>query len=158
LESKDIAPKKRLQIANTRHLPPTRAGLHRLSLERVLRALTAFDVFTEVYPGTFDNNEASRLFRNCPGGLWNWALFPTAEQFLKSAGALGHSLETGQPAHDHAFGQTVLAEARRITVKPRRHTTGREWTLLLTLAAAGMHVRRLPQAPAPHLSGAEGVD
>lgn len=107
MESKDIAPKKRLQIANTRHLPPTRAGLHRLSLERVLRALTAFDVFTEVYPGTFDNNEASRLFRNCPGGLWNWALFPTAEQFLKSAGALGHSLETGQPAHDHAFGQTV---------------------------------------------------
>jgi hypothetical protein len=84
-----------------------RAGLHPLSLERVLRALTAFGIFTEVQPGTFENNEASRLFRNRPGGLRNWVLFATSEQFLRSAAALGHSLATGQAAHEHVFGQTV---------------------------------------------------
>lgn len=84
-----------------------RAGLHPLSLERVLRALTAFGVFTELHPGTFGNNDASRLFRNRPGGLRNYALFATSEQYLRSAAALGHSLETGGAAHDHVFGQTV---------------------------------------------------
>ena len=84
-----------------------RAGLHPLSLERVLRALTAFGVFKEVQPGTFGNNEASLLFRNRPGGLRNYALFATSEQFQRSAAALGHSLETGGAAHDHVFGQTV---------------------------------------------------
>jgi hypothetical protein len=73
----------------------------------VLRALTAFGVFTEVTPGVFGNNEASRLFRDSSGGLRNWALFATSEQFLKSASALGHSLETGEAAHDHVFGQNV---------------------------------------------------
>jgi hypothetical protein len=84
-----------------------RAGLHPLSLERVLRALAAFGVFTEVHPGRFGNNEASLLFRNRPGGLRNWALFATSEHFLRSAAALGHSLETGEAAHDHVFGETV---------------------------------------------------
>lgn len=88
------------------------AGLHPLSLERVLRALTAFGVFSEVHSGTFGNNEASRLFRNRPGGLRNYALFATSEQFLRSAAALGHSLETGGAAHDHVFGQTVWGYMR----------------------------------------------
>jgi hypothetical protein len=46
------------------------------------------------------------LFRD-GGGLRNYALFATSEQFLKSAMALGHSLDTGQAAHDHALGQKV---------------------------------------------------
>ena len=120
-----------------------RAGLHPLSLERVLRALTAFGVFKEVQPGTFGNNEASRLFRNRPGGLRNYALFATSEQFQRSAAALGHSLETGGAAHDHVFGQTVWdyivitrgrphsivalrRYARTSIVNSLRHTIGRE--------------------------------
>jgi hypothetical protein len=83
------------------------AGLHPLSTVRVMRALTAFGVFREVAPCTFVNSEASSLFRDAPGGLRNYALFATSEQFLKSCGALGHSLETGQAAHDHALGQSV---------------------------------------------------
>jgi hypothetical protein len=55
----------------------------------------------------FANSDASSLFRDAPGGLRNYALFATSEQFLKSAAALGHSLETGQAAHDHAMGQKV---------------------------------------------------
>jgi hypothetical protein len=72
-----------------------------------MRALTAFGVFREVAPGTFANSEASSLFRDAPGGLRNYALFATSEQFLKSCAALGYSLETGQAAHDHALGQSV---------------------------------------------------
>jgi O-methyltransferase domain len=83
------------------------AGLHPLSTARALRALTAFGLFREVAPSVFDNSEASRLFRDAPGGLRNYGLFATSEQFLKSCAALGHSLETGQAAHDHALGQKV---------------------------------------------------
>ena len=72
-----------------------------------MRALTAFGVFREVAPSTFVNSEASSLFRDAPGGLRNYALFATSEQFLKSSAALGHSLETGRAAHDHALGQSV---------------------------------------------------
>ena len=85
----------------------SQAGLHPLSTVRALRALTAFGVFREVTPCTFTNSEASNLFRDVPGGLRNYALFATSEQFLKSSAALGHSLETGLAAHDHAFGQSV---------------------------------------------------
>lgn len=85
----------------------SQAGLHPLSTVRVMRALTAFGVFREVAPSTFVNTDASNLFRDAPGGLRNYALFATSEQFLKSSAALGHSLETGQAAHDHALGQKV---------------------------------------------------
>lgn len=72
-----------------------------------MRALSAFGVFREVAPSTFVNSEASSLFRDAPGGLRNYALFATSDQFLRSCAALGHSLETGQAAHDHALGQRV---------------------------------------------------
>jgi hypothetical protein len=83
------------------------SGLHPLSTIRALRALSAFGVFHEVAPSTFVNSEASRLFRDAPGCLRNWALFATSQQYVKSCAALGLSLETGQAAHDHAHGQSV---------------------------------------------------
>ena len=82
-------------------------GLHPLSTVRAMRALTAFAVFREVAPSTFVNSEVSTLFRDAPGGLRNYALFATSEQFVRSCAALGHSLETGQAAHDYALGQPV---------------------------------------------------
>jgi hypothetical protein len=84
----------------------SRAGLHPLSTVRALRALSAFGVFNELAPSMFANSDASRLFRE-GGGLRNYALFATSDQLLKSLAALGHSLETGQSAHDHALGQKV---------------------------------------------------
>jgi hypothetical protein len=72
-----------------------------------MRALTAFGVFREVSPSTFVNTEVSSLFRDAPGGIRNYALFATSEQYARSCAALGHSLSTGQPAHDHALGQSV---------------------------------------------------
>ncbi len=83
------------------------AGLNPLSTVRAMRALTAFGVFREVEPGTFVNSGASSLFRDAPEGLRNYALFATSDQFSRSCAALGHSLETGRAAHDHALGQSV---------------------------------------------------
>ena len=83
------------------------AGLHPLSTVRAMRALTAFGVFSEVAPSTFVNTEVSGLFRDAPGGLRNYALFATSDQFVRSCAALGRSLETGQAAHDYALGQSV---------------------------------------------------
>ncbi len=85
----------------------SQAGLHPLSVARAMRALTAFGVFREVAPSTFVNTGTSSLFRDAPGGLRNYALFATSEQCLKASAALGHSLETGQSAHEHALGQSV---------------------------------------------------
>lgn len=96
----DAGPTKAADLAR-------RAGLHPLSTTRALRALTAFGLFREVAPAVFANSDASSLFRDAPGCLRNWALFATSQQFLKSCVALGHSLETGQAAHDHALGQKV---------------------------------------------------
>ena len=85
----------------------SQAGLHPLSTVRAMRALTAFGVFREVAPSTFVNTEVSSLFRDAPGGLRNYALFATSDQFVRSCAALGRSLETGQAAHDYALGQSV---------------------------------------------------
>lgn len=85
----------------------SQTGLHPLSTVRAMRALTAFGVFREVAPSTFINTEVSSLFRDAPGCIRNYALFATSDQFVKSCAALGHSLETGQAAHDHAHGQKV---------------------------------------------------
>jgi hypothetical protein len=84
-----------------------KTGLDSLSLTRSLRALTSFGIFSEVAPGTFANNDASRLFRSQPGGLYHWTLFMTSDQVFKAAGALGHTLETGESAHDFAHGQRM---------------------------------------------------
>ena len=82
------------------------AGMNALSLTRTLRALTAFGTFHEVSPGVFANNSVSDLFRN-QGGLRNTALFYTSDHFRKSAVALGHSVETGEPATPYVFGKSI---------------------------------------------------
>ena len=103
----------------------SQAGLHPLSTVRAMRALTAFGVFREVSPSTFVNTEVSSLFRDAPGGLRNYALFATSEQVVKSCGALGRSLETGQAAHDYALGQSVWSTCG-ITPKTMWPSTG-DW-------------------------------
>ena len=52
-------------------------GLHPLSTVRAMRALTAFGVFREIAPSTFVNTDLSRMFRDAPGCIRNYALFAT---------------------------------------------------------------------------------
>ena len=82
-------------------------GLHPLSTVRAMRALTAFGVFREIAPSTFVNTDVSRLFRDAPGCMRNYALFATSDQYLNSFAALGRSLENGRAGHDLALGQSV---------------------------------------------------
>jgi SAM-dependent methyltransferase len=96
----DAGPMRAVEVA-------AKAGLHPQSLTRALRALSAFGIFRETSAGTFENTDASRLFRNQPGGLRNWTLFATAAPSLRTAEALGHTLATGESAHDHANGMGI---------------------------------------------------
>lgn len=89
------------------------AQFDELSLTRALRALSAFGAFQEVSPGTFTNNALSEFFRNRPGGLRNSAMFYGSEHYLRSAAALGHSVETGQSATTHVFGESVWEHFRK---------------------------------------------
>ena len=80
------------------------------ALYRVLRALAAANVFTELPDRTFENNPLSDTLRedserstramvrwiNDPAGWTPW-------------GRLDHSLKTGQPAADEVFGKDVFS-------------------------------------------------
>jgi len=90
-----------------------RAGLNALALTRALRALAAFGTFQELSPGVFGNNPVSNLFRNRPGGLYNFALYHSSDHHVRSAAALGHSVVTGQSATHHVFGESFWDYARR---------------------------------------------
>jgi len=90
-----------------------RAGIDALALTRALRALAAFGTFQEVSPGVFGNSPVSNLFRNRPGGLYNFALYNSSEHHVRSAAALGHSVVTGQSAAHHVFGESFWEYARR---------------------------------------------
>src|SRR5215469_1703761 len=90
-----------------------RAGVDALALTRTLRALAAFAMFQEVSPGVFGNSPVSNLFRNRPGGLYNFALYHSSDHHVRSAAALGHSVVTGQSATHHVFGESFWDYARR---------------------------------------------
>jgi ubiquinone/menaquinone biosynthesis C-methylase UbiE len=90
-----------------------RAQVNALALTRALRALAAFGTFAEVSAGVFANNEVSKLFRNRPGGLCNYALYNSSDHHVRSAAALGHSVVTGESATRHVFGESFWDHARR---------------------------------------------
>ena len=85
----------------------SRSGLHPLSTARALRLLAGYGVFEEVSPGVFANNAASRLLRNQPGGMRNFAFFMTSEGFRNALGALQHSLITGESCFRHVHGESI---------------------------------------------------
>jgi len=90
-----------------------RAGVDALALTRALRALAGFGTFQEISPGVFGNNPVSNLFRNRPGGLYNFALYNSSDHHVRSAAALGHSVVTGQSATHLVFGDSFWEYARR---------------------------------------------
>ena len=90
-----------------------RSGLNPLSVTRGLRALAAFGAFQEVSPGVFSNTAVSDLYRDRQGSLRNAVLFWGDEHLLKSAAALGHSMETGESSFCHVFGESFWDWTRR---------------------------------------------
>lgn len=77
-------------------------GTHAPSLNRLLRALAALGIFAEAGPDSY----ALTPLAEC---LLSEAMRPMALMFLsdwhdKAWGSLAHSVATGQPGFDHAFG------------------------------------------------------
>lgn len=83
----------------------TASGADPDALYRVLRALAASGVFTEVAPRTFGSTPMAETLRDdAPGSLRNWArLWGNAER-QAAIGALLHSVRTGEPSFQHLHG------------------------------------------------------
>lgn len=80
-------------------------GTHAPSLYRVLRLLTAVDLFTEVQAHSFALTPLGvYLQTDVPGSLRNMALAYGETPFWPVWGALLHSVQTGEPSFEHVFG------------------------------------------------------
>jgi hypothetical protein len=74
-------------------------------LRRLLRALSAVGVFTEDEDGRFGSTPISEQLTDRPGTMRGWAVMLPRESY-QAWGALMHPLMTGEPAHDHVFGES----------------------------------------------------
>lgn len=74
-------------------------------LRRLLRALSAVGVFTEDEDGRFGPTPISEQLMDRPGSMRGWALMLSRESY-QAWSALMHPLTTGEPAHDHVFGES----------------------------------------------------
>jgi hypothetical protein len=80
-------------------------GAHAQALERLLRALSAFNVFSEPETGVFANTQMSDLLRtDVPGSQRSRVLVAMGENYWRTWGALLHSVRSGKPAVHHLFG------------------------------------------------------
>jgi O-methyltransferase domain/Dimerisation domain len=78
------------------------------ALFRVLRALASLGVFAEVGPHEFALTPLSETLRSdVPGSIRGVVLFLLSDVHWAVYKELGYSVQTGQPAFDHVFGQEV---------------------------------------------------
>lgn len=81
-----------------------RTGTHAPSLERVLRALTIKDIFTEVEPGVFGLTPMAELLTtDHPDSLQG--TFPLMPADIAAWARTIHSIRTGETAFEHVHGQ-----------------------------------------------------
>lgn len=74
------------------------------ALFRLLRALSSAGVFSHLPDGQFEQNQVSESLRtDAPGSLRAWAIL-AGEQPYPAWGHLLHSIRTGEPAFNQAFG------------------------------------------------------
>ena len=84
-------------------------GTHAPSLYRVLRLLTAVDLFTEGEAHSFALTPLGvYLQTGVPGSLRTMALAYGEKPFWPVWGALLHSVETGEPSFQHVFGLSLF--------------------------------------------------
>src|SRR5262249_6577409 len=95
--------------------PKTAAELAKASgasegpLYRALRLLVSLGIFEEVTPKTFALNPAAELLRkDVPGSLRGMAIFLPDPFHYKAYSEIMHSMKTGEPAADKAFGMPVF--------------------------------------------------
>ncbi|KNB54307.1 hypothetical protein AC230_06175 [Streptomyces caatingaensis] len=105
-----------LDIAGLIHERPRTArelaeatGTQERVLRRVLRAATAIEVFAELPDGRYVLTPEAESLAPSGFGLRDMTLFNTGEIFTTGFAALLHSVRTGEPAFDHAFGTSLYA-------------------------------------------------
>jgi len=85
------------------------AGVHALSLHRVLRMLASVGLFAEAPGGLFGLTPISRLMRTDePGSFRNMCIMQLDQWQAVSYANLAHSIQTGGDAVSHAFGKPAF--------------------------------------------------
>ncbi|MGW4206206.1 methyltransferase [Streptomyces sp. NPDC004726] len=83
----------------------TRTGTHADSLGRVLRVAAAFGVFAEEPDGRYALTGLGEALRSdVPGSQRDMVLYNGDEMLWRSYGALMHTVRTGEPAFEAAYG------------------------------------------------------
>jgi hypothetical protein len=83
-------------------------GCHASSLQRVLRILVSFGVFTEPEPGRFELTEVGATLRSdAPASLRDAAIFVMSPRLWTSLGALLDTLRNGAPAFARMHDATI---------------------------------------------------
>ena len=96
-----------------------RTGTHAVALKRLLRFLAAYRVFEESPPERFRNTTLSVVLRSDHPNSVRASLRRMDDSWWSAAGALEHSIRTGQPAFTHVHGMPffdylrVNAEAQK---------------------------------------------
>ncbi|WP_418961366.1 methyltransferase [Streptomyces tritici] len=91
-----------------------RTDAHADSLGRVLRVAAAFGVFTEEADGRYALNEVGACLRSgVPGGQRDMVLYNGDEMLWRSYGRLMHTVRTGEPAFEAAYGHTFFEHLER---------------------------------------------
>jgi hypothetical protein len=79
------------------------------ALYRTLRALATVGIFTETAPRTFANTPASDVFKaDHPSRVRDALVFMTNRMHFRAYGEFMHSVKTGKPAVEKAFGMPVF--------------------------------------------------
>ncbi|MFI8520747.1 methyltransferase [Streptomyces sp. NPDC085481] len=87
-----------------------RTGTHADSLGRVLRVAAAFGVFAERPDGRYELTDMSEPLRSdVPGSQRDMVLYNGSELLWRSYGSLMHTVRTGEPAFEAAYGHGFFA-------------------------------------------------
>ena len=116
-------------------------GTHAPSLYRVLRLLTAVDLFTEGKAHSFALTPlGAYLQTGVPGSMRTMALAYGEKPFWPVWGALLHSVETGEPSFQHVFGlKTWDYYAQHPEEAALFNNMMTEWTSSLAPTVAGAY-------------------
>ena len=85
-------------------------GMHPRAMYRLMRALACGGIFRERNDGRFEQTDASRFLRSdIPNSLRYTMLSELGPTHYGPWGELLHSVQTGQPAFDHVFGEPIFS-------------------------------------------------
>jgi SAM-dependent methyltransferase len=115
-------------------------GAHPTALERLLRALSTLEMFTQTADSRFANTPLSEMLRmDHPQSQRDSVVFLTAPFLWRPLGELYESVRTGDPVFERIFGQRffdyLAAHSQDAAAFNRAMTQGIAWTSPALLAA-----------------------